>query len=136
MNPAAKGKGMRRWWNWAESGRDSKSDQVTLGGSQILADQNIELRPPAIANFSSSSVSKASVSEASVSEASHSEAVVSKASHSEAAVSKTSPLSASTDFTNSPAAANSQMLTRVFLFLVPILASFTKTVLLNHCEVP
>ena len=60
---------MRRWWNWAESGRDSKSDQVTLGGSQIPGDQNISLRPPAIvldANFSSSSVSEASVSEASL----------------------------------------------------------------------
>ena len=35
----ARGRGMRRWWNWADSGRDSKSCQVMLGGNQIAGDQ-------------------------------------------------------------------------------------------------
>ena len=35
----ARGRGMRRWWNWADSGRDSKSCQVMLGGNQMAGDQ-------------------------------------------------------------------------------------------------
>ena len=34
--------GMRRWLNFAESGRDSKSSQVTFGGSQMEGDQKAE----------------------------------------------------------------------------------------------
>ena len=37
--PRASGKGMRRWWNCADSGRDSKSFQVMFGGSQMEGDQ-------------------------------------------------------------------------------------------------
>ena len=35
----APGRGRRRWWNWADSGRDSKSFQVMFGGSQMEGDQ-------------------------------------------------------------------------------------------------
>ena len=34
--------GMKRWLNLAESGRDSKSSQVTFGGSQMEGDQKAE----------------------------------------------------------------------------------------------
>ena len=40
--PRASGMGMRRWLNLAESGRDSKSSQVTFGGSQMEGDQKAE----------------------------------------------------------------------------------------------
>ena len=40
--PRASGIGMRRWLNLAESGRDSKSSQVTFGGSQMEGDQKAE----------------------------------------------------------------------------------------------
>ena len=35
----APGRGRRRWWNWADSGRDSKSCQVMFGGNQMEGDQ-------------------------------------------------------------------------------------------------
>ena len=34
--------GMRRWLNLAECSRDSKSSQVTFGGSQMEGDQKAE----------------------------------------------------------------------------------------------
>ena len=40
--PRASGIGMRRWLNLAESARDSKSSQVTFGGSQMEGDQKAE----------------------------------------------------------------------------------------------
>ena len=40
----ARGKGSRRWWNWAKSGLPSKSDQVMFGGSHIEGDQKVAAR--------------------------------------------------------------------------------------------